>query len=503
MNEDTLSPQHVDCLVIGGGINGTAFAADAAGRGLSVTLCEKNDLGSGTSNWSTKLVHGGLRYLEQYEFRMVRHALIERDILLQRAPFIIKPLPFILPHQPHLRARWIIRAGLYLYDHLAKSRFIPKSTGIKFHPNDISHPLKKQFKKGFCYYDCQTDDHRLVILNALSAQEKGASILTHTKVEKAEQQGEQWLVTINDINNKKHEILARTLINASGPWMNELLSDCISTPSEDEVTLIKGSHIIVKKLYTQSHAFILQIKDGRIIFTIPFHKNFTLIGTTDIPFTGNPEEAAISLDEENYLIKNTNAYFKKNISNHDIVWSYSGVRALQKGNKKDPKSITREYTLSLHDKNHPPLLNILGGKITTHRRLAEDAVNKLTPYFNQIGSPWTTHHPLPGGNIPINVNTYKEKCEHAYPWLPKDLLDYYIQQYGSRVEILLEECNSIDDLGHAFSDMCYAREIDYLMQYEWARSGEDILWRRTKHGLTLSPKQQNFINTYCKERENT
>ena len=500
MKQQNPLPSHVDCLIIGGGINGTAIAADAAGRGLSVLLCDKNDLGSGTSNWSTKLIHGGLRYLEQYNFKQVRGALIERDILLQRAPFIVKPMAFILPHEPHLRPRWMIRAGLFLYDHLARSRYIPTSRGIRLDHKDPTQPLRDHCQRGFRYYDCQTDDHRLVILNALSAKQHGAHIRPHTAVERAQGEENVWEVDIRGQDNKIHTVYARALINASGPWMNENLDQRIQSTSTDRVTLIQGSHIVVNKLYPQPHAYLLQIADGRIIFTIPFHHQFTLIGTTDTPFQGQPENAHITTEEEAYLLEHTNRYFKNNITVNDIVWRYSGLRALYSSDKENPANITREYTLTLNTTNHPPLLNVLGGKLTTHRRLAEDAMERLRPFFSHMGESWTANHPLPGGDITGNLHHFETTCQETYPWLSTPLIQYYINQYGSRIHLLLTGCSSMQDLGQHFAGTCYAQEIDYLREHEWASHGDDILWRRTKHGLSMSHDEKTIVKNYCKQK---
>lgn len=487
----------VDCLIIGGGINGAAIAADAAGRGLSVLLCEQYDLGSGTSNWSTKLIHGGLRYLEHYDFKMVRHALQERDCLIGRAPHLVKPIAFVLPHQPHLRPRWMIRLGLFFYDHLAKSKYVQKSCGIDLRKNTT---LKSNYPSGFLYYDCQTQDNKLVILNALSAKQHGATILPHTKVQSARVNNHIWETTlVNQLTRDSRVVYSRVIINASGPWMNEVLDKVVPAATNDTVKLVQGSHIVVPKLYDENNAYLLQSPDQRVLFTLPFEKNYTLIGTTDTPIHGCPEKTQITKEEIHYLIENINTYFKHSIQEKDIVWSYSGVRALHDSDAQSAKNISRDYKLSLHTKNTPPLVNVLGGKLTTHRKLAEETMDKLKFAFPKMGPAWTGTKPLPGGDITGHVEDYLHTCRAQYPWLPKKILEHYIDHYGTRVHILLDNCHSFSDLGEAYSSICYEREIRYLLKHEWARSVEDIIWRRTKHGLHLLPHSVQLIQLYCDE----
>jgi glycerol-3-phosphate dehydrogenase len=502
MNKIDKKIHRADIAIIGGGINGAAIAADAAGRGLKVVLCEQNDLGSGTSSWSTKLIHGGLRYLENYEFKLVREALQERRVLQQKAPHLIKPLAFVLPHEAHLKPAWMIRAGLFLYDRLASRGNIPGSRGLKFNAS-TTHALKADFQRGFEYYDCQTDDHRLVILNAQVAKQHGATILPHTKCIAAKRTANHWQIDcVNQHSEQAIEIQANTLINAAGPWVNTLLDNTVDHQSTARATLIKGSHIVVPKLYPEEQAYILQTEDNRIIFTIPYQQNFTLIGTTDEKFSGDPADAAINDKEKEYLIHIVNHYFKPQISSDDIVWSYAGVRALYNPNHQDPSKITREYHFDIERQDGLPLISIFGGKITTHRSLAEKLLDQLDAHFPNMGPAWTFKKALPGGDFGLHtVNEYQQQLAQQHAWLDAKLLQHYIDHYGTATAKLLANCNSKTGLGQDFGHGLYAIEVNYLLRYEWAACADDILWRRTKYGLHFKPEQQHALENYIQQHQ--
>jgi glycerol-3-phosphate dehydrogenase len=483
-----------DVVVIGGGINGTGVAADASGRGLKVILCEQNDLASATSSNSSKLIHGGLRYLEHYEFSLVRKALTEREVLLKNAPHIIKPLTFRLPHQRHLRPSWLIRAGLFLYDNLAKRTTLAASKSIRFNTDS---PLVNTIKKGFEYSDGWVDDARLVILNAIAAQEKGATIKTQTKCIKAVRQNSMWVITLEDTLTGNISIIkARSVVNAAGPWVANLFSEALSLKSPQNIRLVKGSHIVVPRIHDQPEAYMLQNADQRIVFIIPFEEDFSLIGTTDVEHIGAPSAVKISEDEIEYLLNITNDYFKQKISKDDIVTTYSGVRPLLDDESVNAQAVTRDYTLELEDVDgQAPILSIFGGKITTYRKLAEAAVDKINPYFNKKGGQWTANASLPGGDF-SNIKTFTKSIENQYPWLPEKLRTRLIRSYGTRIFVLLHNMNNIESLGDSFGDDLYEAEINYLIEKERAIEIEDIIWRRTKRGLFLSTEQIENIEVF-------
>ena len=486
--------QETDIFIIGGGINGAAIASDAAGRGLSVILCEKNDLASGTSSASTKLIHGGLRYLELYELGLVRKALHEREILLKKAPHLITPLEFILPYEKHLRPAWLIRIGLFLYDHLAKIS-LPRSKKINLNKNINGNGLLPKFKIGFSYYDCLTDDARLTILNAISAKERGALILTHHEFISAEREQNQWKIKVNHLNSEKI-FYAKTLINAAGPWVN-ILQKKINNKKSLSIQLVKGSHIIVPRLFSGDFAYILQNRDHRIVFAIPYHDRFTLIGTTDIAFSDDIDHVKISRGEENYLCSIINQYFKNKISPNDIISSYSGVRCLHNDHAENVSKISRDYKLVLDTENHLPLLTVIGGKITTHRSLAEEAINQLHPFFPNMKSAWTGTAPLPGGDfVNRDFKQFYAQFKKTFSWLPENLLDRYAKNYGTRANIILADIHQLKDLGKEITQGVYEKELEYLIQNEWAETAEDVLWRRTKLGLLLDQDQQQKIETW-------
>lgn len=490
-----------DIFIIGGGINGVAIAAEAASRGLTVTLCEKNDLASGTSFASSKLIHGGLRYLESYEFHLVRKALQEREILLHKAPNIISPLEFILPHQKHLRPAWLIRLGLFLYDHLASHPLLPNSKKINLQNNIRGKELLPEFKTGFSYYDGFSDDARLVILTALFSKEHGASILTHTSFISANFEEDKWKIQIlNNLTKHVSTFFSRVLINAAGPWVIPTDENIATSNQSVKVDLIKGSHIVVPKIYEGDFAYILQNPDQRVVFAIPYENAYTLIGTTDIPFTKNPDDVRITPEEENYLCNTINNYFKKSISPADIVWSYAGVRCLQAENEANPAKITRDYKFEFSTAKC--LLTVISGKLTTHRSLAEEIIKKIENLFPTIKPSITKKAFLPGGDIPGgNLEKFFKTLIIQYPWMPEKILRRYAKNYGTRTALLLQNTTCVEDLGDAYSKDLFQVEIDYLIKHEWAKTAEDVLWRRTKLGLTYPKanlkKLEDFLSSKC------
>lgn len=464
-----------DLMIIGGGILGVGIAAEAATRGLSVCLAEKKDFGWATSSASSQLIHGGLRYLENWNFNLVREALAEQTILLERAPHLVKPLPFYLPHQAHHRSQWLIRAGLYLYDHLAK-RKLPRSRFLRFTQTEpAQNPLLDQYRTGFCYYDCQTDDSRLVLINALLAKQHGANLLNYCECLHFDRMNDRWQIQVKKHTGEQLRITAQCVVNATGPWTSDLQPHL-------NLRLLQGSHVVVPGQYAHHYAFLLQHpQDGRVFFVTPYHHDWTMIGTTETPFHGKPDHVCISPEEIQYLLAGYNHYFKTKLSEKNICHHWSGVRALLNEDNKTGSANTREHVLSLETTpNHRlPCLTIYGGKLTTYRAIAEECVNQLRPFFPALTSSQTTHLRLPGGD-PIELQ--------AYAWLPPALLRRYTENYGSLINTLLSGCTQLSDLGKALAPNLYEKEWDYLRQHEWAIHPEDILWRRTKLGLTL-PKE--------------
>ncbi|SIS66973.1 glycerol-3-phosphate dehydrogenase [Neptunomonas antarctica] len=489
-----------DLLVVGGGINGAGIAADAAGRGLSVILSEMNDLASATSSNSSKLIHGGLRYLEYYEFRLVREALAEREILLKNAPHIIWPLRFRLPHRPHLRPALMIKAGLFLYDHLAKRVTLAGSKSIKF---GNESPLKEVMKRGFEYSDGWVDDARLVILNALAAQSKGAEIKTRCKCINAKRADGLWIVTLQDTFSGATETLqTRSIVNAAGPWVSSLFNEVMSTTPPKKIRLVKGSHIIVPRIHNEAEAYMLQNEDGRIVFVIPYEDKFSLIGTTDQEYYGDPAKVTIDQGEIDYLINITNQHFRTQISAADIVRTYSGVRPLLDDEAGSAQAVTRDYSFEVDaPENQAPLISIFGGKITTYRKLSEAAVDKLCEYFPTSGEKWTANAPLPGGNF-SNQNSLQKEFTKQYGWLPTPLLRRFVRTYGTLTVDLLKNTTQLSDLGHQFAEGFYEAEILYLINNEWALTVEDIIWRRTKLGLHMSDKEVDVLTQYMENHFN-
>ena len=482
-----------DLVVIGGGVNGAGIAADAAGRGLNVLLCEQNDLASATSSSSSKLIHGGLRYLEQYEFRLVREALAEREVLINKAPHIISPLRFRLPHQPHLRPAWMIRAGLFLYDNLSKRVTLKGSHGVRF---DDDSPLDKgaNITRGFEYSDGWVDDARLVILNAIDARNHNADVRTRTRCIKAERKKDTWQVTLLDtFSEQTEQVQCRVLVNATGPWVNHLFEGAIQKPSPKGIRLIRGSHIVVPKLHDQPEAYILQNNDHRIVFVIPYEDDFSLVGTTDVEHKASLDSIRISAEETDYLLTIINDYFQKKTTREDIISSYSGVRPLLDDDADNPQAVTRDYTLELDaDAGQPPLLSIFGGKITTYRKLAENAVDKLAPFFPAAGPAWTSTAPLAGGDFTDRA-TLQAKLKQQYPWLADSLCARLTRCYGTIAYQVLDGVTSAMDMGVCIGGDFYERELKYLVEQEWACTVEDVLWRRTKLGLRFDQAQQDLV----------
>tara|TARA_R110001592_G_scaffold296139_2_gene566485 strand:+ start:16387 stop:18003 length:1617 start_codon:yes stop_codon:yes gene_type:complete len=493
-----------DIAIIGGGINGTGIATDAAGRGLSVFLCEQNDLASGTSSVSSKLIHGGLRYLEHYEFRLVKEALAEREVLLNKAAHLVSPLKFVMPHRPHLRPSWMIRCGLFLYDHLSKRNTLPKAKKVRF---DQESPFKAEIKKGFQYYDCWVDDARLVITNAIDAKNRGASINTQTQCTKLyfDSELKVWQVSLfNKLTNEHYTIKARNIVNASGPWLNKFLSDAIpSIKPQRRIRLIKGSHIIVPRAKDLDQAYILQNEDKRVVFVLPYLDKFSIIGTTDKEFEGKPEDVAIDEWEINYLIKVFNQHFKTAISNADIVTTYSGVRPLCDDESSDPSAITRDYTLALHKQSEKnALISIYGGKITTYRKLAEAVMEKLSPFVPAASGAWSSSTPSPGSaHFSQTHEDIKSQIRHEYLWLSNAAVERFSKSYGLLCFNFLKGKESHKDLGQYFGSELFAAEVDYLIDEEWATTAEDILLRRTKLGLFLTQDEKNALSRYIKHRQ--
>lgn len=486
-----------DIFVIGGGINGVAIATDAAGRGLSVTLCEKNDLASATSSASSKLIHGGLRYLESYEFGLVRKALKERELLLKNAPYLISSLEFVLPHEQHLRPEWMIRLGLFLYDHLAAHPLLPHSKSLDLQNSKYGEPLQSIFKKGFSYYDCRVDDARLVVTNAIRAKEKGATILTRTLCTAAEFQQNRWKITLcNTRDQSVSTVYAKYLINAAGPWVDDVQTKVNEKPMG--IRLIKGSHIVVPRFYEDDFAYILQTADQRVVFVIPYLDNYSLIGTTDVEYTGNINEIQPSEEEVAYLCQVIQHYFKKSVTPDQVRWSYAGVRCLQDDHAAQASRITRDYKLVLNKEKNA--LTVIGGKMTTHRCLAEEVLSQITFAFPQMKTAWTAHAPLPGGDYPdASFNDFYQRMKKHYAWLPETLLKRYLHTYGSRIDQLVGSAQQLSDLGRDLGAELYEQEVRYLLAQEWAESAEDILWRRTKLGLAISPSQALNLNQYIQQ----
>ena len=492
-----------DLFIIGGGINGCGIARDAAGRGLKTYLVEQNDLASGTSSASTKLIHGGLRYLEHYEFRLVREALKEREVLMQSAPHIIWPLRFVLPYHKGLRPWPILRLGLFLYDNIGGRKMLPGTRSVNFQKDVTGKPLKKQFVHGYEYSDCWVDDSRLVVLNARDAVAKGAVIKTRTKCIEAKRVENLWQIVTQDELGKMQTIKARLLINAGGPWVSQILGQVLSYNDPDKIRMVKGSHIVVRKLYNHDRCYIFQNGDGRICFTIPYETDYTLIGTTDEDHKGDPGKPEISSSEINYMINAVSEYFKTPVTKEDIIWTYSGIRPLYDDGASKAQEATRDYVLKLETQNTTaPALSIFGGKITTYRKLAEAALEKISTFFPQMGKPWTQNSPLPGGEFDLKNSTkILQKLEKKYPFIDPSNLARMFRAYGTDINKIFANVQSKKDLGKNFGPL-YECEINWLKQEEFAQTADDILWRRSKLGLHLSKTEIAALNSHIKASKN-
>ncbi len=490
-----------DLLVVGGGINGAGIARDAAGRGLSVLLVEKDDLAAATSSWSTKLIHGGLRYLEHYEFRLVGESLAEREVVLRIAPHIVEPLSFVLPHEPHLRPAWMIRAGLFLYDRLGGRMTLPRSFGVRLDDSRWGAGLQHRFRRGFVYADARVDDARLVVLTAMSARDHGADVRVRTRFVSARREGGLWRATIAGPGGRE-DVAARAIVNAAGPWVADVLATTDAKPSGARVRHVKGSHIVVPRVHDEEHAYILQNSDNRIVFVIPYQERWSLIGTTDVP-VDEYDAPRISDDETDYLIALANAYLEKPISRADVVWSYSGVRPLYDDGTSDPSAVTRDYVLKLDalegapGTERAPVLSIYGGKITTYRKLAEAALAELAPHFPGMKPGWTASEALPGGDLPGGDRAaFLAALCARYPGIGVDVLRPIARRHGTLAAQVLGDARASADLGEDFGAALTAREIDWMIEHEWARTADDVLWRRTKCGLPMTAAQRARVAAY-------
>jgi glycerol-3-phosphate dehydrogenase len=474
-----------DLAIIGGGINGTGIARDAAGRGLSVLLIEQNDLASGTSSKSTKLIHGGLRYLEFYAFRLVREALVEREVLIRLAPHLTRPLRFVLPHHSGLRPAWMLRLGLFLYDHLGGREILPGTELVDLSHHTVGEPLKREFRQAFVYSDGWVDDARLVVLNAVDAAERGAVIRTRTRLTRADRAGDHWQLVLN-MRGHREVVTAGALVNAAGPWVPAVADHMLRLRPSGHVRLIKGSHIVVRRLFEHEHAYIFQNADGRIVFAIPYEGDFTLIGTTDLDFKGDLATPTASAAEINYLCGAASVYFRKAVTPDQVLHPFSGVRQLYDDGARSAQNLTREYVLELQGSaGEAPLLTVYGGKITTYRRLAEAALKRLAPYF-RLGAPWTADAPLPGGDFPHDgVAALAARARGLWPFLTAANSHRLVRAYGTRLDRILADARDPHELGESFGGELTAAEVRYLMRHEFAETADDVLWRRSKLGLRL------------------
>jgi len=511
--ENRQSATDFDLVIIGGGINGAGIARDAVGRGLSVLLVEKDDLAEHTSSASTKLIHGGLRYLEHYDFMLVRHALQEREVLLKAAPHIIWPLRFVLPHHKALRPKWLIRFGLFLYDHIGGRKLLPASHSLDLTNHVSGEALKKEYNSGFEYSDCWVQDARLVSLNVLDAAERGCDVRTRCECTDLVRLDAQWRVHLhNKFGNTNSIVTTRAVVNASGPWVEETLDLDEEHDSKHGVRLVKGSHIVVPKLFDHPYTYIFQNADNRVLFAVPYEQNYTLLGTTDIEVDDEPGKQQIETDEINYICKSVGEYFDKPIDADTVVWSYAGVRPLYDDASENASKVTRDYKLDLDERKNAPILSVYGGKITTYRKLAEQAVDMLLASLSEsekrdfdksdtnkkyAAKTWTADVPLPGGDIAnADFDAFLSQLKPQYAWLDESLLFDYARNYGTRIHTLLANASNMADLGQHFNGPLYQLEVDYLVEHEWARSAEDILWRRTKKGLHTESNTAELLQAY-------
>ncbi|MGH1420832.1 MAG: glycerol-3-phosphate dehydrogenase [Hyphomonas sp.] len=486
-----------DLLVIGGGINGVGIARDAAGRGLKVLLCERDDFASHTSSASTKLIHGGLRYLEFYDFKLVRKALIEREILLRAAPHIIWPMRFVLPHAKDLRPAWLIRLGLFLYDHLGGRKLLPATKTLRRGGTTKLYPLREDFQLAFEYSDCWVEDSRLVVLNAVDAKERGADVRSQTAVTGLQRSDDGWTATLTDADGED-KIRARMIVNAAGGWVDDIIDLADPTDEQTHLRLVKGSHIIVRRWHEGEHAYFFQNGDGRIMFAIPYEQGeFTLIGTTDVPFEGDRSDVQISQEEIEYLCAGASEYYKRKIKPEDVVHTYSGVRPLYDDHAADASKVTRDYVLKLDKEKGAPILSVFGGKITTYRELAEDAMDDVLDTLGKSSDRWTEHAHLPGGDIPgAAFDEYCEGLVQQFAWLDESVVRRLARAYGTRVPLIIGNAKTVADLGVNFGGDLYEAEVRYLQETEFATTAEDILWRRSKLGLHLNAEDRERLSSF-------
>jgi glycerol-3-phosphate dehydrogenase len=487
-----------DLVVIGGGINGVGIARDAAGRGLTVLLCEKDDLAQGTSSRSGKLIHGGLRYLEYYEFRLVREALIEREVLLRAAPHIVWPMRFVLPHSPEQRPAWLVRLGLFLYDHLGGRKMLPPCRTLKLARTPEGEPIKSAFHLAFEYSDCWVDDARLVVLNALDAKARGAEIQTRTEALSARRSGSLWQVDLARRGEASRRVECKVLVNAAGPWVEDVVNRVAGLNAVRKVRLVKGSHIIVRKFWQGPQAYLFQHHDKRVIFVNPYQRDLALIGTTDIPYDGRAEDVAIDAAEKRYLLDAVNRYLKVELKESDILHDYAGVRPLYDDNADNPSAVTRDYVFEVE--GTPPLLSVFGGKITTYRKLAEHALQRLQSFLPAMQGDWTARASLPGGEIAnAEFEPFLTEFKRRFSWLPAPMALRLARLYGTRADAVLGEASDLSSLGQDFGGSLYAAEIDYLLKSEWAETADDVLDRRTKLGLVLTEAQRGAVSAYISQ----
>lgn len=505
----TISAQmHFDLFVIGGGINGAAIACDAAGRGLQVGLAEMQDFAEGTSSRSSKLIHGGLRYLETYDFRLVRDALIEREILMRKAAHLVWPLRLVLPHVKGQRPRWMIRLGLFFYDHLYRRKLLKKSQAIDLRHHEAGQALKPSLHHAFIYSDCHGDDSRLVIANLLGAQRHGATILPRHRFLGAERSGKLWRVSLKDMcSGNAFDITCNALVNTAGPWVIDVAQKIAGVSVGRRLRMVRGSHIVVSRQWEGEHGYFLQTRDGRLMEAFPYERDFTSIGTTDEPWEEAPEKVRISDKEIDYMLSEVNAFLRKPVSRKDIVWSYSGVRPLFEvggGRDNDLSTLTRDYSFEIDAiEGAAPVLTVFGGKLTTHRKLAEHAMKELHGVLGWSNVCHTRTEVLPGGDFgPGGVREYAKGVRKRYPWLSDAQLARYVQQYGTRVDELLAGVETASEMGECFGADLYRREVDFLVATEWAHTADDIVWRRTKTGLWLDEDQIGRLASYLMARVN-
>ncbi|MDO6966897.1 glycerol-3-phosphate dehydrogenase [Rhizobium alvei] len=495
--------ENYDIAIVGGGINGAGIARDAAGRGLKVYLCEKGDLGGATSSASTKLLHGGLRYLEHYEFRLVREALQERERLWSIAPHFVRPMRFVLPYAPGMRPKWLLRLGLFIYDHIGGRKLLPGTSTVDFRRSPIGEGLGSGFATGYEYSDCWVEDNRLVIMNAMAARELGATIETHTRMTLATRDKNGWTLSVSG-RGRTRDIRARILVNAAGPWANDVVKLASREPARGKVRLVQGSHIVVPKLYRHDRCFIFQNADGRIIFTIPYEGDYTLIGTTDRDFTGELEGFGASEEEKAYLCAASSRYFERPVRVEEIVWSYSGVRPLYDDGAGAAQQATRDYVLEVNNVDGIGMISVFGGKITTYRRLAESVLGRIVELLPEeegreiaAQTGWTGRAALPGGDFPIDERGARlADVEKRYPFLGAKRAARMFSYYGTRIDRVLAGARRLEDLGRDFGAGLTERELDYLKREEWAVSAEDVVFRRSKLGLRLSAEQIAAIDDY-------